>query len=319
MTMGQSHTPTPENHGGDRSPAGATPASPDRPWLVVSDIHLGGVPRETERAFHDFVGDAVDSSAGLIINGDLFDLWYSYRHFVPRRHARTLTVLADAVEAGLRVLFVGGNRDAVEWDAGVLADDVGLEVHAGPVRLMIGGWAVLVAHGDGVRVGDDGRLPSGPFGGYRPRSALLRHPFVVWAGRHLLPADVIAAHWERISNTRDWVARHARGESTGPKHDAARIERWAATMLREDASLNIVLAAHSHVPALCEIGTERFYVNSGDWVSHHSYAVLPTRPAAPEVRVWPSRALVDWENVDDGTRPARQPWASSSTYAGPSE
>jgi hypothetical protein len=101
-------------------------ASGDRPWLVVSDLHLGAVPRETELAFHAFVREAVDTARGLLINGDLFDLWYSYRHFVPRPHSRTLTVLTDAVAAGLRIVFVGGNRDAVEWDAGSLANDIGL-------------------------------------------------------------------------------------------------------------------------------------------------------------------------------------------------
>ena len=111
--------------------ADAHAASDDRPWLVVSDLHLGAVPRETELAFHTFVREAVDTAAGLVINGDLFDLWYSYRHFVPRPHARTMTVLADAVAARLRVVFVGGNRDAAEWDAGALADDIGLEVYPG--------------------------------------------------------------------------------------------------------------------------------------------------------------------------------------------
>jgi UDP-2,3-diacylglucosamine hydrolase len=252
------------------------------------------------------VREAVDTAAGLVINGDLFDLWYSYRHFVPRPHARTLTVLADAVAAGLRVVFVGGNRDAAEWDAGALADDIGLEVYPGPVRLQLGERSALIAHGDGVRLDRAGRLRSGAFGGYRPRYPLLRHPVLVWTARYLLPADAVAGLMARFSRTRIWVARHARGESTGPKRAAPRVERWARQMLEADTSLDLVLAGHSHVPAFREVGSGRFYINSGDWVSHYTYVVLPSSPGRPEVRVWPSRALVDWSNLDDGESRPRQ-------------
>ena len=300
-------TPDPGAHDGSPRawPERVAPAASDhRPWLVVSDLHLGAVPRTTEQAFHTFIREAVDTAAGLVINGDLFDLWYSYRHFVPRPHARTLTVLADAVAAGLRVVFVGGNRDAAEWDAGVLSNDIGLEVYPGPVRLQLGPHSALIAHGDGVRLDRAGRPRRGLFGGYRPRYPLLRHPALVWAARHLLPADAVAGLMARFSRTHVWIARHARGESTGPKRAAPRIERWALAMLEADASLDLVLAGHSHLPALHEVGPGRFYVNSGDWVNHHTYVILPPKLRTPEVRVWPSRAPVVWSDVDDGTRPA---------------
>ena len=294
--------------GNGQSPTDGVQDTPNtshaRPWLVVSDLHLGAVPRSTELAFHAFVREAVDTAAGLVINGDLFDLWYSYRHFIPRPHARTLTVLSDAVAAGLRIIFIGGNRDAVEWDAGAFADDVGLEVHPGPVRLRLGAYSTLIAHGDGVRLDGKGRPRAGLFGGYRPRYPLLRHPLLVWGVRHFLPADAVAGLMARFSRTHVWLGRHARGESTGPKRAAPRIARWAEGMLEVDPSLDLVLAGHSHLPALREVTPGRFYVNSGDWVSHHTYVILPPQGGAPDVRVWPSREPIVWANVDDGSRPA---------------
>lgn len=271
-----------------------------KPWLVVSDLHLGAVPPETEAAFHDFVREAESTAAGLLINGDLFDLWYSYRFFVPRQHVRTLTVLADAVAAGLRIVLVGGNRDAIEWDSGALREDVKLELYSGPVELRLGPWTALVAHGDGVRPSGSGTTTRAP-GAYRHRFWMLRHPALVWAAKHLLPPDAVAGIMERFSGTPKWVARHARGESTGPKRAAPGLERWARAMLTGQPSLDLVLAGHSHLPAQVEVTPGRFYVNSGDWLSHYSYLVLPPDRSTPEVRVWPSRRPIDWATVDDGS------------------
>jgi UDP-2,3-diacylglucosamine hydrolase len=272
-----------------------------RPWLVVSDVHLGAVPPETVSAFHDFVWNAAANSAGLVINGDLFDVWYSYRYFVPRQHVRTLTVLADAVAAGLRIVFVSGNRDAIEWDSGVLSDDVGLEVFPGPVRLRLGPWSALVAHGDGVRRGWSSPARLGAWRAYRRRHTLLRNPTFVWLAKHVLGPDTVAGLMTRYSRTPVWVARHARGESTGPKRSAPYIERWSRDLLVADRSLNLVLAGHSHLPARVEVAPGRYYVNSGDWVSHRTYVVLPPDSNAPEVREWPSSGLLEWDAVDDGT------------------
>src|SRR3712207_4283753 len=142
----------------------------DKPFVITSDVHLGAVPASTERAFRAFLHHVRESASGLLINGDLFDFWFEYRTVIPREHYRVLAALADVVDAGVPVSFLGGNHDW--WTGSFLRDEVGVEVLDGPVERTLGGRRVLVAHGDGVGRGDLG---------YRVLKRFMRNPLIVGA------------------------------------------------------------------------------------------------------------------------------------------
>lgn len=267
-------------------------ARSDRPFLVLSDVHLGAVPASTERALLSFLAYAATDASGLLINGDLFDVWFASRQFLPRRYVRVLAALSAVVDNGVPVCFVSGNRDVASWGGRVLQDDFGIQVLNDPTRLRLGNRSALVAHGDGI--GERATL------GYQKPYTILRHPAVIWAAHHLLPQDRLFDVLARRSGTHTWVARHARGEPTGPKARAPRIEAWARAHLANDPDLSLVVCGHSHLPALHEVERGRYYVNSGDWISHFTYVHLGPGDAAPEVRRWPSREPFDWAAVDDG-------------------
>ena len=273
------------------------PVTPDpsgtKPFLILSDVHLGAVPSATERALLDFLTFAGREAEGLLINGDLFDVWYAPNQFVPRRYVRPLARLAEVVESGLPVYFVGGNRDAAEWGGRVLQDDVGVRLLPDPGHLRMAGREALAAHGDGV-TGSGDTYPS-----YRKPYGFVRNPALVWAARHLLPANWLFERLAARSGTHTWVARHAQGQSTGPKARAPAIEAWARSALAAHPEVSLVACGHSHLPALVEVERGRYYVNAGDWISHHTYVVVPAS-GPPEVRCWPSQSLVDWGRLDDG-------------------
>jgi UDP-2,3-diacylglucosamine hydrolase len=251
--------------------------------LVASDVHLGAVPDETEAAFLDFVRWGATVADALVLNGDIFDVWFASHRFVPRRHAATLACLADVVRQGIDVSFVGGNRDAVEWGGEVLARETGMRVLPDPVRITLAGRETLVAHGDGARWG-----ASRP---YTKPYPWLRHRALVRAVRTLLPQEWLFRELSARSPTRRRVASLAAGGSTGPKRRAPQIDAWARAEFARDTSLDLVLAGHSHQPALVEVHPSRFYVNTGDWIEHHTFAVIPSH-GTPELRRWPSRELV---------------------------
>lgn len=260
-----------------------------KPFLVVSDLHLGGVPAETERAFRDFLRFVVTEASGLLINGDLFDVWIASRHFVVRDHVRVLASIADVVDTGIPVYFVGGNHDALEFGGSMLRDDLGVTILEEPARLRLGPYNALVIHGDGVR-------PARPE--YRKRHPVLRSRSFRWLAHRLIHLDRIYEGVERWSGTKEIVERHRRGEGTGPKPSAPHIEAWARTMLRERPDIDLVLAGHSHLPAWVEVEPRRYYVNTGDWISHMTYGVLPQSGGPPELCRWPDRTRYEAEDTD---------------------
>jgi UDP-2,3-diacylglucosamine hydrolase len=244
----------------------------DRPFLVVSDTHLGAVPDSTERAFRRFLDEVAPASSGLLINGDLFDFWFEYRTVIPRKHYRVLAALAALVESGVPVWFVGGNHDA--WGGSFLEEEVGITVLAGPLTMELAGRRTLIAHGDGVGAGDLG---------YRALKTLIRHRVTVGAFRLIHP-DWGAWIAERVSSTDE----KALAADTSGITRAEPIRIWARERLRSDPSLQLVLAGHSHLPEIEEVDAGRYYVNSGDWVRHSSYLELPAGGGPPSLRSWPS-------------------------------
>jgi UDP-2,3-diacylglucosamine hydrolase len=242
----------------------------ERPFLIVSDTHLGAVPEATERAFRQFLEKEASAASGLLINGDLFDFWFEYRTVIPRKHFRVLAALASLVESGVPVWYVGGNHDA--WGGAFLREDVGMTLLDGPVTMDLAGRRTLIAHGDGVGAGDLG---------YKALKRLIRNRATVGAFRLIHP-DMGSWIANRVSTTED-KADHT--DTTGLSR-AIPIRTWAREQLVQDPSLDLVVAGHSHLPEVEEVAPGRFYANSGDWVRHSSYLALSPAERAPALRSW---------------------------------
>lgn len=230
-----------------------------------------------------------------MINGDLFDFWFEYRRVVPGEHVRVLALLADLVDFGVPILMLGGNHDW--WGGRHLRERIGIDFRQEPVRLTLHGRSVLVAHGDGLGAGDSG---------YRLLRRTLRSR---WARAlfRLLHPDLGAWLASRVSGTRaegeageataeaggsagrggrerKRATGDAKGETAGdagagafPGGSEGRLRHlvaWAREEFARDPALEIVTTGHSHTPAIVEVAAGRFYVNSGDWVTHRSYVTV---------------------------------------------
>lgn len=241
------------------------------PVLIASDVHLGAISPEREAAFLAWLEYAGEEAGALVINGDLFDFWFEYRHAIPRGYTRVLGALAALVDAGLPVHLTGGNHDW--WGGSYLEEEVGVVFHRAPVELELAGHRTWLAHGDGLGPGDLG---------YRILKRVLRNPLFVWAFRHLHP-DTGARIAGRVSATeKRW---------TGPDEQdvdrAGILEGWALDELDRRPEIDLIVLGHTHVPAVrtARSGGRRWYLNTGDWVFHNSYAVLEPS-AAPRMMSW---------------------------------
>jgi len=201
---------------------------------------------------------AAVAASAIIINGDLFDFWFEYRWGVTRGHDDVLTKLSEIVGSGVSVTLVGGNHDW--WGGSYLRDEVGVEFLQDSVVRTIAGRRTLLAHGDGLGIGDLR---------YLAIKSVLRSPLTRFAFG-LLPITLGDRIARGVSRTND------RWEQGGEEQRArsAALEAWAEQALASDQELEMVLLGHTHRPIVREVTPGRWYVNSGDWVFHQSYVTL---------------------------------------------
>jgi UDP-2,3-diacylglucosamine hydrolase len=234
--------------------------------VVVADAHLGGRHSDDE-ALLGFLDQVPRLGDCLLVNGDLFDFWFSYRRVVPRGGFRVAAALA-MLSRKLPIAMTGGNHD--RWGDSFWHRDLGLRFSPGELAFQVGSSRVVAAHGDGV--------------GDAHRSAALlqrvtRHPLTGFAFRLVHP-DLGVWLVERMSvrladSTRDPTVLDRAQE---------RQARWAADRLARDPTIGTLVLSHTHRPTSQEIAPGRRYLNPGAWAEGRRYAVLTE--AAAELRQW---------------------------------
>ena len=123
------------------------PERDGRSLVVLSDVHLGAVPQATERSLREFLRELHDSAAALLVNGDLFDFWFTYSRVIPRRGFHVAAALAR-LAARLPVAMVGGNHD--RWGGDFWSNEAALRFEPHRLNFEIGSRRVAAIHGDGL-------------------------------------------------------------------------------------------------------------------------------------------------------------------------
>jgi UDP-2,3-diacylglucosamine hydrolase len=234
-------------------------------YYFISDVHLGfGRDREADRVrerrlitiLEQIDNDAVQGNAkGLFIVGDLFDSWFEYRSVIPRRHIRTLAVLAKIAEK-IPVEYLMGNHDFGHRD--YFESELGIPVHGGDIERMILGKKFYIAHGDGKAKNDTG---------YLILRSILRNRLLQWFYSWLHPDIGI------------WIAERLSGGSRAytDKRDALQsqdgLRDFAA--LKIESGFDYVIMGHRHKPHQEKIGSGE-YINLGDWLTSFTYGVFDT-------------------------------------------
>lgn len=237
--------------------------------IVVSDAHLSEESGKTGAAFHRFLEAVPDLGDHLLINGDLFEFWFTYRSVIPRAVFPTLAALTRVRQAGVRVTVTGGNHD--RWGADFWKKELDAEFHRGPVELDLAGWASWVCHGDGVvELDKTGRL----------MHRITSHPFTARAF-HLIHPDLAFWMVRRLSH---YLARRRYDEAIVTRAAAAQ-SKYAKEMLSDRLDLTLVVFGHTHRHALESVESNRWYLNPGAWIDGRRYALIS--PDGPSLHEFP--------------------------------
>lgn len=227
-----------------------------RVLVVVSDAHLGATPLSVEERLLAFLAAVPDLGDCLLVNGDLFDFWFSYSRVIPRRGFKIAAAI-ERLASRLPVVMVGGNHD--RWGGDFWPREAGVRFDPQRLDIQVGGRRLAAIHGDGL---------------VEPRlRASLLHRLI----NNRLTAGVYRAlHPEIGLRLVEWLSPHLGDthDEAGRREAAARQRGWAARLLTAEPELDGIVMGHTHHPEIGEIGSGKLYVNPGAWFDGYRYAIV---------------------------------------------
>ncbi len=225
---------------------------------VLSDVHYKYAPRdrfdrENEQLALAFLRQAVGQYDLLVLNGDIFDLWFDWKFTIIKQYFPLLHRLAEIRERGCRLVLISGNHDF--WFNDFFSHYLGIEVFNDSFSLRADGKKLLFTHGD-LHTVNDLRYK------FFRRLIRLRGSKAIFS---LLHPDLALRLGARLSRT----SRFKQLSSLIQSKKSAGLAHYAGYMIKKN-DYDIVCMGHCHRPGIHE--TEGgIYANSGDWTRHHSY------------------------------------------------
>ncbi|RLC45692.1 MAG: UDP-2,3-diacylglucosamine hydrolase [Candidatus Cloacimonadota bacterium] len=221
----------------------------------ASDFHLKFIENQEDKERREKVISFLDSLVGnadlLVLNGDVFDLWFTWNTVMIKGYFPILKKLADISESGCRIVFTAGNHDF--WFRDFLADYLDIELFEDSFSEVIDGKSIYVTHGD-LYTKNDFR--------YKLFRSLVRNKIVmkIFGCMHPDFALNIGRSMSRSSRKRKVPHKLSKKREQG-------LIDFAKKKLNE---CDIVVMGHSHIPRL-EKFDNGIYANAGDWVQNSSY------------------------------------------------
>lgn len=228
--------------------------------VVLSDAHVRpSTDVEPLLAFLDAVPTLGDC---LLINGDLFEFWFSYRRAVPRAGFPIAAALT-ALRRKIPIVMTGGNHD--RWGDAFWSTEANIAFSPGRLRIAIRGRTILAVHGDGI--GESSRAAE-------TTHTIISHPLTARMFGWLHPDVGI------------WLVERFGGHLADSTRDPAILDQaesrqraWAAAQFADDPDLATVVISHTHRAYRHEASPGRLVVNPGAWVEGRRYAIVTAHDA----------------------------------------
>ncbi len=223
--------------------------------IVISDTHIKFIENEEDRERRErvtsFLQNLPQDTDLLVLNGDIFDLWFDWNSVIIAGYYDFIHVLKSVIMRGIRVVMLAGNHDF--WFNGFL-ERLGIEIYSDYFIMIDNQRKFYFTHGDKHTTND--------FRYFVFRN-LLRNPVTKFIF-NLVHPELSLNIGKRLS--RSTKERQDPPEIIQKKNQG--LVDYAKKKLKDDYQL--VIMGHTHNPQKLEF-TDGCYLNSGDWIVHNSY------------------------------------------------
>lgn len=226
--------------------------------IIASDFHLKFHEKaeDTQRrqAVFTFLRSLRGTCDMLILNGDIFDLWFAWNNVIIKGYFPLLHELASLQESGCKLVFIAGNHDF--WFRGFLEEYLHMEVHPDEFTAQLDGKRIFVSHGDRFTANDLR---------YKIFRSCIRNKVIMGLFELLHPdfALSIGKYLSRSSRNRTIPKALMKRKEAGLDTTAKRLFN----------QYDIVVFGHSHAPKELHYN-HKCYINSGDWIKHRSFVEI---------------------------------------------
>ena len=227
----------------------------------VSDLHIASAEDPKATLFVEFLRElsAQSGVTHVFLLGDVFDMWLADHRYFVDRYPQIIAELRRLKAEGVVVHYFEGNHDLhlkKYW-----SNELGFDVHHGPIELTLGGTRLRLEHGDQMDPDDRG---------YRFLRWFLRTPPLKYLVENL-PGNVAAWIGERASAT---SRRYTSERKTISTAEAISKIRAHAVRAYEQSPFDLLIAGHVHVRD--DHADPRGFraVNLGTWLEQPCYFVL---------------------------------------------
>lgn len=221
-------------------------------YYIISDQHFGAWAKRDEpriTQLEQFVTFLLQQdNPTLVIAGDFFDFWISYRDLVRTEYLPILFQLKRLTEASIPVIYIRGNHDFMNMD--LLHTLYGITVVDTQYLLHVNNALIAIEHGDRVKFSVKHSVVN----------RILWSPFAQFLYR-LLPPDwaipfaLQVAHLSRKKNC-----------ASSQDEETSALYQQILRSRHKDQGVSVSIIGHVHYKALEKDADGWIYANAGTWL-----------------------------------------------------
>jgi len=229
----------------------------------TSDQHFGIPDYKNslirEKKFVLWLEEIRQDAEVIFLLGDLFDFWFEYKKVIPKGFVRVLGKLAEIRDSGVPIYFFTGNHDL--WMNDYFETELSIPVYHQAKEYTFSNKTFLIGHGDGLGPGDKG---------YKRMKKVFTNPLSKWLYKWLHP-DIGVGFAQYLSTKNKLISGKEDIHFLGEENE------WLVQYAKEKLKTkhyDYFLFGHRHLPMEIKIGDKSTYINTGDWITHFTYAVF---------------------------------------------